>query len=207
MPFIPTPNGIQVEMRYSYLGERCENVFWTNWTGGSPPAAADLSTIGELFWEWWDAQIKPIQSANATLREIYVTDQSAADGAAATFTAGLPADGGNVLEPLPGNVSLCISLRTAKRGRSFRGRSYIIGLTENQVAGNALTAPSAAAWLAAYDVLVSSLAASSNQLCVCSKFSLGLPRAAGILTPVTDAVIVDNVVDSQRRRLPGRGSY
>ena len=32
-----------------------------------------------------------------------------------------------------------------------------------------------------------------------------IPRAAGITTPITTVLIVDNLVDSQRRRLSGRG--
>jgi hypothetical protein len=32
-----------------------------------------------------------------------------------------------------------------------------------------------------------------------------IPRAVGVTTPVTSVVIVDGIVDSQRRRLPGRG--
>jgi len=41
---------------------------------------------------------------------------------------------------------------------------------------------------------------------VVSKKSGGLPRAIGLSTPVQQSVIVDNILDSQRRRLPGRGS-
>lgn len=205
MPFVPTPNGAQVEMRYGYLGERVENVFWVYVPGAASPPVSDLEAIGGIFFDWWNDNIKTIQSANATLREIYVTDQSAQFGGAFTYSTGLPADGANVQEPLPGNVALCMSLRTAQRGRSFRGRSYIVGLTENQVSGNLLTAPAAAAWLAAYDELVNLLNTGPYILSVCSKRTGGNPRAQGVLTPVIDAVLVDNVVDSQRRRLPGRG--
>jgi hypothetical protein len=32
-----------------------------------------------------------------------------------------------------------------------------------------------------------------------------IPRTEGIATPVTQVVITDHTIDSQRRRLPGRG--
>lgn len=37
--------------------------------------------------------------------------------------------------------------------------------------------------------------------------SLGkpIPRSSGVVELVVDAIFVDNIVDSQRRRLPGRG--
>lgn len=205
MPFIPVPNGVQVEMRYGYLGERVENVFWVFVDDEPAPTVATMSTIAGIFYSWWNTHVKTIQSANATLREIYCTDQSAQNGGAFTYTTNLPADGANVQEPLPGNVALCVSLRTAQRGRSYRGRSYIVGLTENQVQGNLLTSASASAWLAAYDALVNELNTPPYQLAVCSRFTAGAPRVAGVLTPIIDAALVDNVVDSQRRRLPGRG--
>lgn len=205
MPFIPVPNGVQCEVRGSYLGERVENVFWFFVDGEESPTVATLGAIAADVFSWWDDHIKPIISANYTLREIYCTDQSSQFGGAYTYTTGLPADGANVQEPLPGNVALCVSLRTFLRGRSNRGRSYIVGLTENQVSGNQVTTASAAAWLAAYDVLVNTFNTPPYQLAVCSRFSGGLPRAQGVLTPIQDATLVDTFVDSQRRRLPGRG--
>ena len=41
---------------------------------------------------------------------------------------------------------------------------------------------------------------------VVSKQASGLPRTAGVFTEVFQALVVDLIVDSQRRRLPGRGS-
>jgi hypothetical protein len=201
MEFIPVPNGIMAEMRYSYLGVPAENVFWFYDTANPTPPIASLEAVAGGLFDWWDTNIKTIQSANATLNEIYVTDQSSASGGAYSYSAGMPVDGANVQEPLPGNVTLCISLRTSQRGRSFRGRSYIIGLTENQVSGNLVTSASAAAWLGAYDALVNTFNTGPFVLSVCSRFANKLPRAAGVLTPIRDAVLVNNRVDSQRGRL------
>jgi len=32
-----------------------------------------------------------------------------------------------------------------------------------------------------------------------------IPRTAGVVTPISNVIVVDRVLDSQRRRLPGRG--
>jgi len=41
--------------------------------------------------------------------------------------------------------------------------------------------------------------------CVISRFNAGAPRTTGVATKVTSCVVVDPYVDSQRRRLTGRG--
>lgn len=205
MPFVPTPNGIKAEVRVTALGQQCENVFW--FFNSTPnPSLTDLQTVADLLYNWWLDEIGPITSSNVTLREIYVTDQSLVDGDAYTYSPSSATNGSNVNEPLPNNVTLCISLRTAKRGRSYRGRSYVIGLTENQVLLNNVTDVAAAAWVAAYDVLVSQSAASGYPLAVASFVNNKVARAQGVLTIINDALVTDTVVDGQRRRLPGRGS-
>lgn len=205
MPFIPVPNGVQAEMRYTQDGQKVENVFWFIRDDAVDPetSAQDIATF---LLDWWNNSIKTLQASAVSLREIYVTDQSAANGFAYTLTAGLPAAGANVNEPLPNGVTACVSLRTALRGRSYRGRSYFIGLTENNVLGNTLGAQFVTALLAAYDSLVTDSTLNGYPLAVCSRFSGGNPRPSGILTQVRDALLIDSVVDSQRRRLPGRGA-
>jgi hypothetical protein len=42
-------------------------------------------------------------------------------------------------------------------------------------------------------------------LVVVSRYSNGQPRAVGVATPVTSALLVDTRVDTQRRRLVGIG--
>lgn len=205
MPFQPAPFGVQVEMRYTFLGNLCENVFHVLVPDEENPTLATLTAIATVFGEWWDDNVKTIQSANATLREVYAKDISQESGSEYAYTTGLPADGSNVYEAEPGSVTLCVSLRTARSGRSYRGRSYVIGLTENQVNGNQVTSVAAAAWLAAYDALVASFESSAYSLAVLSRVNAGVTRPVAALEPIINAVLVDNNVDSQRRRLAGRG--
>lgn len=204
MPFIPVPNGVQAEIRYLQQDQRIENTFWFL-TPGANPTPTDLQSITDFLWNWWQDEIQPIQSNFVLLREIYVTDQSDAAGETNTYSPASTTTGANANEPMPNSTTIAISLRTAKRGRSYRGRSYVVGLTRNQVVNSNLTSAAGTAWVAAYDALISGAAAGGYQLCVCSRFAGGDPRPAGVLTPVTDALITDFTIDSQRRRLPGRG--
>lgn len=107
---------------------------------------------------------------------------------------------------LPPQVALCITLRTAQAGRSFRGRVYLEGFGEGAnavggVAPGAITAPAVAFVVAIQNALV----ASSLNLGVLSRPAPQLPvPRAGFITPVTSIVARDGVWDTQRRRaVPG----
>lgn len=113
---------------------------------------------------------------------------------------------GNLSSPaLPGSVAFCVSFRTAGRGRSSRGRNYVPGLAEDQVTGNSLSLAVISGLLASYSAFNAALPDESMEWGVLSRVSGGLPRSAGLFQPVTSVVATDINVDSQRRRLSGRG--
>lgn len=205
MPFIPVPNGIMVEVRYVWDAQRVENVFWCR-SPNAVPTVAELETVAEQVFLNWAQYFQPWQTSMLSIREVYATDQSSANGSVFTFNDNLPTTGINVNEAMPNSTTLAVSLRTAQRGRSFRGRSYALGLTRNVVANNTVSAPAVVSILAGYDALIVQLGLLNIPLAICSRYALGDPRPFGILTPVVDALITDNTVDSQRRRLPGRGA-
>lgn len=99
---------------------------------------------------------------------------------------------------LPPNVSLCVTLRTALAGRSFRGRSYIWGFTENgNTATGAASASVQTACLAWIDAISSALSAQNLQLAVVSRTRL-------VTTAMSSRQVRDAVWDTQRKRaIPG----
>lgn len=104
--------------------------------------------------------------------------------------------------PLPNNVTLAISLRTGYAGRAYRGRVFHVGLAESMVSINDVVAPWNADIPAAYYNLIGIAAGDDFTWGVASYFLDGQPRQFGIITPITNCVLVDNIVDTQRRRLP-----
>jgi hypothetical protein len=101
---------------------------------------------------------------------------------------------------LPLQTCLCITLRTALAGKSFRGRCYLWGYTEgsNTANGGISSTTSSVAFVTA---IKSALVASGLDLGVLSRpnATLPIPRA-GTVTPVTSVVARDSVWDTQRRR-------
>ena len=72
------------------------------------------------------------------------------------------------------------------------------------LAGNQLNNTHRGGMIAAYAQLVSDIHTGGNELVVCSRFHNKAPRTAGVGTEIT-RVNVDINLDSQRRRLTGRG--
>jgi len=105
---------------------------------------------------------------------------------------------------LPPQTAMCITLRTALAGRSFRGRVYLPGYSElvNSATGTLTVSTASVAFVTA---IQSALVANSLNLGVLSRPApLALPPRAGFITPVTSIVARDLVWDTQRRRaIPG----
>lgn len=210
MPFVPVANVAEVELRMRLAGQSIENTLYFQFASG--PSPAELSALGGDILDWWVASYGGLVTSNVQLIEVNCTDLTSATGpqvaTPATDTFGT---GGT--STLSNNVALCVSFRTANRGRSFRGRNYISGISTTQlVDSNTFEVSYAEAVHDAYNGLNSALSVSADWVVV-SRFSgksgtppRPTPRVAGIATLVTAVVIVDRTVDSMRRRLPGRGT-
>jgi len=108
---------------------------------------------------------------------------------------------------LPNNVAYCISKYTGLRGRSFRGRFFLPGIPENaRETPSRVTAAYRTniqtACTGALDFMISN----GFPPVVVSWYTGGDIRTTGVATPITALGPVDDVLDSQRRRLPGRGT-
>lgn len=204
MPFIPTENCLQVEMVFIQDGQYVENVYHVQ--RGDVWDAATAATVLAAFKSWWDTNLKAKVHAAVSLFEIVGTDLTSSSSGRYLYTTGLPEAGTNTGTPLPNNVTVAVKWATLHRGRSFQGRTYHIGLPEQDVSGNRLTSGAQAGYITAYNTLPSTVhtADASSNLVVLSRFTNHAPRSAGVTTPIASANI-NQVVDSQRRRLPERG--
>jgi hypothetical protein len=210
MPFVPVANTALVEMRYTVDLQEEENTLY--FEKATALVEDDLTNLGEAIITWWEDNYSPLVWTGVLFREAVVTDLTSASASQVTSIPPSPLAGSIALPPLPNNNSLTVSFRTALRGRSFRGRNYIVGIVQDQLAGaNILSDATVTAWQDGYNALKAMAADLGLQWVVVSRFSgvdgdgKPIPRVAGVTTPVTTAIVVDNVVDSQRRRLPGRG--
>lgn len=197
-----TPNAVSVAMRFTQDGQEVENVYHNDMTVAGGPLPLDL--LATAYVAWWNSAIRPLVGSNVVLNSVVVQRLDNATANGIEWTTGLPITGGLGGLDEPMNVTLAIKWLTGKRGRSFRGRTYHIGIQQTQVVNSRITPTFAAAIKGAYTALIAAVNADAAPLVVLSTRANKAPRAAGVMTPILTCS-VDTATDSQRRRLPGRG--
>lgn len=199
MAFIPVPDTAEVRVEQTLHGEQVNNILHFARVGGwDGPSLSSLAAL--VFGQWGNNVMAPLSSA-LELQQVVARDISVQDGEQLISPAGPAVPGGVSGPALPGNVAFCITHRTGLVGRSRRGRSYVAGLPEAAVTGNALSSASANALETAFNAVRAATNAQGYFFCVVSRYTNGAPRPAGITTPVIGSVARDLTVDSQRGRL------
>lgn len=199
MPYIRLPLGIRVAMEFNIDGQAVLNIYHV--TTEDPITSVKLTTIAQLFADWWLNDLAGRISSDLSLAQVTAHNLNVANGEKITLPV-IPNEPGASTSPaLPNNCALVVSHKTAQTGRSFQGRTYVAGITESSVTGSYIGVAEAGLMVGVFLALDADLLAESAQLVVASFVSLGEPRAEGIATPV-DSFAVSLRMDSQRRRLP-----
>ena len=197
------PNTCSLELIAQMDGQRIVNVL--HYVKATPWNQSHLQQVCASAVGKWITNLKPIVAAAFSLIQVRATDLSSVTGEVVTYSTGLPSAGTVGIAPIPNNCALVITKRTALRGRSYRGRIYHGGLTTSQVTGNAVvTGAINSIQLAWTQFMALSITDDEPLLCVVSRVNEGQRRVTGVATLVTN-LTTDGLLDSQRRRLPGRG--
>lgn len=207
MAFVRVPGTCQVELVYNCNGAVIENVLY--FRHPSVVTVDDQHTLGALIASWWNTSLKPRQGNHLSMREILVRDLTYEDRPTiinVTYQGVIGSLSGGTATP--NNVTYCISFRTANRGRAYRGRNFTCGLRSNMFVGDVVDGSNKSLWLTAYNRL---LPGGTNdptpfRWVVVSRWNNGVQRSEGITTPITAVSGTDDFMDSQRRRLRGRGT-
>jgi hypothetical protein len=187
---------VEVVLFASRSGEERRNVIHYRYGDGSPrPSATELTNLGNDVIGSIIDQYEDFVVLGTTWYKVSVRDVEDANGAYVEIATNRVSAGGS--QVMPGGVSLCLSKRTARAGRSFRGRFYLIDCDESMFNGDDLNP----AFIPAIDELATALL---------------LPRQAGRFLPSVGSrklggstpmasITYDRVADYQRRRGKGRG--
>jgi hypothetical protein len=200
MPTVPNDQVARAVLRFLWEAQIVQNVL--HFQKGDGWITAQLVALGEQLVDWWDTSWKTSSPTNLRLQEVHVTDLQPGGGITSIIPAEIVGTGSS--PSLPNNVTAAVKLTTGLGGRSNRGRIYHVGLCEGQVIASQLDPTFIPGVVTQYSKLIDGTTITPGQLCVYSQFVGGSPRTTGVPTPVT-AVSVDPFIDSQRRRLPGRG--
>lgn len=199
MVYIRLPLGVRVAMEYEQFGKVIVNVYHV--TCSDPIITAKLFDICDVFRDWWINNQRNGLSTDIALHAVTAFNLDVPNGAKVTRVVSPASPGAAVGASTSNNVALVVSLATAMTGRSFRGRSYMCGLREDDVTGNNVSVAFTAGTVANYADLRASLVIANCLLSVASFQVGGQPRAEGVATTV-NSVSANTRVDTQRRRLP-----
>jgi len=204
MPFIPVPNTVEVEVVYELFGQVVENTLFYEFT--TTPSETDVAALLDAIRSVIETEVLPLLSVAIKLVRLVGTLLDAVDSLQVTTVLSTPAVGGVSGGVVPNNTAYCVTLKTASRGRSSRGRNFIAAIPQSSlVTANQVNAGFRTGIVDAYSSLIGVGADLGAVWVVVSRQENLEPRLTGVTTPITAVDTFDDVLDSQRRRQLGRG--
>lgn len=206
MAYQPVAATALVELVYTLNGQVCENTLYfrhanTGWT------ESELITLAEAVRDWWIQNMATLTANACTLDRVDATDLSDQFGPKIVLPVTPPSPGLEASGPLPGNGTFCTTFTTGLRGRAFRGRNFFVGLAEGFTTGNQVSNAFATTLRGVYDALnIPATLPAGVSWVVVTRVVNGVVQMPTALTNfVVSVTHADLNIDSQRRRLTGRG--
>jgi len=158
---------------------------------------ADLDAIGLMLADWWLNAYRQQVPNGIVGQDITVTKLDPADPQQST--AFIAAAGTAGATAYPADVTAAVSWRTGLAGRKYRGRFYDFGILSGNANQNDTMVGGLIAGLTAMAQYLLTHAVTAGYKLVI------FHRSDNTKTDVT-AVVVDQLIDSMRNRLAGRGA-
>lgn len=204
MAFQPAPNVLQAQIRLTMPGNvLAENVLHFLKTGYT---VADAQDLADAVDGWVGTDLLDVLSTGVTYRETYVKGLGSALDVQATADTNAGAGSVGTSAFVPNSAAVAVKLMSGLTGRSGRGRVFHPLIAPSQLASQVAVDPTAAAAIATvWSNLIDVAATAGFTWGILSRIQEGVPLASAILYPIVNAVVQDLFIDSQRRRLGGRG--
>jgi len=203
MTYVPAPNVAKVACIGTYGGQEIVNVLHFH-----RDTAFDVGDLEDLCHDvsavFRDA-LSVHQDADMVYTSFVATDLSTETGPTFTYIPSVNTGGLDSGEALPGNAAVCVTKRTAGRGRSKRGRIFIGALNSTmRVATNLLSSTYVGHFLSDLAPLLSPMSTSGFICGVLSYWHDHVKLSEASFEPLT-ALTCDQSLDNMRRRSDGRG--
>lgn len=196
-PNAPVDQAIRVAMRFQQHTQERAHVMHVYVPEGAP--AFRLQDAANAFMTWWQNYYRQYCVDDLVLQDITATDLSEELQSQYVLPCTSNCAGVSASAPAPGNVTSTISWRTQFAGRAFRGRSFMAGYADGDTADDDTITPQRVNALTTIGLaLIGILVSDDLNLAV-------LSRRYGTIAPII-SLVVENVLDSMRRRLPKRGA-
>jgi len=202
MPFVPAAGICEVFIEHN-LNDKSGLGWVLHYEKSSGAWGPELfADLGAQLKAWWNTSIKPLVGAHCALTRIRMRDITTANSPIGDYSDGLPIVGTGSGSPPSNNVAWSIKKNSGLAGRSYRGRVYMLGMTESVITGNLIDTGWGLNVIAAFnDALLLVGGDSDYGMVVVSKYSGGSPRVNGLATDVISFSAADYRVDTRRDRL------
>lgn len=204
MAFAPTPGAAKCAIVFRIDGQFVQTSLDV---GVETETEANMAAAAAGLANSFADHILPLLSEHLVIESAVAFGLESLSSPIGVFLPGTLMNGGSAALALPNNVAYCLTKRTGVRGRSFRGRMYVPGIP-NDVLDTPSTVSVAfqTSMVAAAAGLLADMVTGGFPPVVVSWVNAGAQRTEGVATPIISLGPSDLVLDSQRRRLPGRGS-
>ncbi|GAH26904.1 unnamed protein product [marine sediment metagenome] len=199
----PFLNGmIKVVVTWGFEGKPSVNVHFVYQDApASPITDAALLSAANAFYNGIYDEWRTRAATAWTCENIQAYDYSREGGNVIDTDESMGFGGALATQASPSQVCAVVSQRTARTGRSYRGRNYIVGLNESTVTDNELNNDLITDLGAMYAQIRSDLSVVDLSHVVYSLWNGGVKRTTPEPTDII-GTIVDGRPDTQRRRLP-----
>lgn len=197
MAFQPATDTMKVEFLWSGPGDlRWQNNLHFTKSGFSDDDMEDL--LDQIALEWGVADLRADVSSDVTLGELVATDMRTQGASQRIVIVG--AAGTNAGDMAAQGAALVCTLRTALRGRSYRGRFYLAGLSDTLLVDGEWLIASAANLPEFLEDIQAAAEVLGWKLVVLSRWFNEIERVAALGQEVTAILIRALAPGSQRRR-------
>lgn len=202
MAFQAVPDTVEIDVIYTLHGVLVQNVFYAEFSGGY--ALANLTALATQIDAAMAAAWLSDQPAEAVYLRTEVRGLAFQNDLAVTNNTST-GPGTETNAALPGNVTFSVKKTSGLTGRSARGRCYWIGIPRDKVKSaneNELQTAYAALIAGNVDHIKDVINGTTGWAAVLvSRFTGGALRPFGVTFPWIGTIAVDEVVDTQRKRL------
>lgn len=206
MAFIPVPNTVKCDVIGQIFGQIISNTLY--FSPGEEVLPSVVIELAGAVADWATTRLCAVLSEDYSFLRVEATDITEEGLASFTSVDGAGTPGSDPDPAAPAGTCVAVSFRTGLGGRSYRGRNYVSGISKVSCIGNQCATTKADDIVAQYALLNDDIQAvlPLMQHVVASRYHLNAPRVTGIVTPVLTYLVTNYDIDSQRRRLTGRGT-
>lgn len=160
-PVLQIPNAAQITLLWTIAGQLAENVLGASHTGSVVFDQSLADALGASIKTAFTTHLSALFPANCALARVAVRSLSS-PALPMWLDTGALAGGVAVADALPPSTALCITLRTARSGKSYRGRTYLSGFSETANDATGITSQAAIDAAIAFMQAVSTALTSRN---------------------------------------------